>query len=897
MSSDRSEANVPFDADILIVDDDPAVAQLLVDILGSAGYKVRPASDGALALRSVKAEPPALILLDIKLPTMSGLELCRLLKADPATRPIPVIFVSALHDDREKGMAFQEGAVDYIVKPIHKEELLARVKTHLAIVGSARELAQERDRAQKFLDIAGVMIVALDANAKVTLINRKGRELLGYEQAEILGQRWFEHYIPARNRVMVEEVFLRLMAGSQGMDDYVEGPVLTRRGEERLIAWHTTVVRDTKGGIVGTLSSGMDITERVAAENRLRESEEMFRTTLYSIGDAVITTDTHGRVQVMNAVAESLTGWTDAEARGKPVAEIFRIVNEQTRTPVENPVAEVLRKGAVVGLGNHTLLLARHGAERPIADSAAPIRAPSGAATGVVLVFRDQTEERRTEAALVDAELTFRTFFDNAPIGKSMTAPDGRLLRVNPTFCALVGYTPDELHSLSWASITHPDDLAQTHEGVRSLLDGERDTWATEKRYLTKDGRTVWTAVTTRLQRNSEGHPLHFLTHILDITERKRLQADLAQADRLASMGMLAAGVAHEINNPLAYVLYNVESLGQDLPKVAAAANRCSAALRELVGDAAFARIVGDGADLLRPALLEDAVDRAEEALSGTHRIRDIARGLGTFSRVERVECSRIDLRHAIESAISMAFNEIKYRAQLVKDFGSVPAIWASEGKVAQIFLNLLLNAAHSIDEGNVDGNRIAIRTYAEGGDVLVEVSDTGRGIPPESLARIFEPFFTTEALGRGSGLGLAICRNVVTELGGDIRVESELGHGTRPAARDPERGGGDGGRRGHAAAPSLEHPWADPAGGRRAGASSDDEAAAGPGPRSGRRSLGQGRPGHPGERHGLRPHPVRPHDAGDDRHGSPRVAGRAQPRSRRPDGVRYRRRLHAPGL
>jgi signal transduction histidine kinase len=273
---------------------------------------------------------------------------------------------------------------------------------------------------------------------------------------------------------------------------------------------------------------------------------------------------------------------------------------------------------------------------------------------------------------------------------------------------------------------------------------------------------------------------------VTDITEHRQLQASVAQSDRLASMGMLAAGVAHEINNPLSYVLYNLETLAEDVPTLGGVITRCLSALAEHLDEAAVAKVVAGAAELLQPGMLEDVARCAQEALGGARRIREISRGLGTFSRVESVEKSAVNLKHAIESAASMAQNEIKYRAQLVKSYAEVPSIWGSEGKLSQVFLNLLINAAHATEEGHVDGNQIGVRTWAEGHDVFAEVTDTGKGIPPENLKRIFEPFFTTKPAGVGSGLGLAICKSIVSEFGGDIQVESEVGKGTRFVIRLP---------------------------------------------------------------------------------------------------------------
>ncbi len=253
---------------------------------------------------------------------------------------------------------------------------------------------------------------------------------------------------------------------------------------------------------------------------------------LYSIGDAVVVTDASGAVVQMNGAAETLTGWSELTARGRKLPEVFRIVNESTLAEAENPVERVLREGVVVGLANHTLLISKDAARYPIADSAAPIRDEAQNITGVVLVFRDQTEDRRAQAALHEAEERFRAFFDNAPIGKSMTAPDGKLLRVNRAFGEMLGYSLEEMQKVSFAEITHPDDVAESRECVRALLAGECDTWTMDKRYIAKDSHLVWTHVITRLQRDEQGNPRHFLTHIVDFTQLKLAEFALRASEQ-----------------------------------------------------------------------------------------------------------------------------------------------------------------------------------------------------------------------------------------------------------------------------------------------------------------------------------------------------------------------------
>jgi two-component system, NtrC family, sensor kinase len=295
------------------------------------------------------------------------------------------------------------------------------------------------------------------------------------------------------------------------------------------------------------------------------------------------------------------------------------------------------------------------------------------------------------------------------------------------------------------------------------------------------------TVLLTRME--IDGHALLQATG-RDETEVRRLQAMLRQSDRLTSMGTLAAGVAHEINNPLTYVLCNIESLTEDIPNLSKALDRSLTALRAKMGDKAFARKVGADAAMLAPSTLDGMVERARETRDGIERIKAISRSIGTFSRVESTERYRVDLNYAIECATTMALTVIKFRAKLIMNFTKLPAIWASEGKLSQVFLNILINAAHAIDEGDVLNNRIEISTWALGDDVFAAVKDSGSGISEANLSRVFEPFFTTKSADGGSGLGLPICRNIVNEFGGDIHVESELGKGTCFSVRLPVRPG-----------------------------------------------------------------------------------------------------------
>jgi PAS domain S-box-containing protein len=306
--------------EILIVDDAQESLELLRHILKEGGYRVRPTSNGRLALKSVAARLPDLILLDVKMPDMDGYEVCRRLKSSEQSRNVPVIFVSAYDKTVKKVEGFQAGGVDYIIKPFEREEVLARVASQLQLRKLTEHLEQEvnqqtseltltnqqlrqqiaerqqmekelnrhrdqleelvkertaeleaaKNKAQQYLDVAGVILVAIDADRRVTLINQKGCEILGGTAEDIIGKDWFETFIPANMRRDVIQAFHRLMAGEIEPVKYFENPVLTKRGQERLIAWHNALLRDDEGNITGVLSSGEDITEQKRAEEQIK---------------------------------------------------------------------------------------------------------------------------------------------------------------------------------------------------------------------------------------------------------------------------------------------------------------------------------------------------------------------------------------------------------------------------------------------------------------------------------------------------------------------------------------------------------------------------------------------------------------------------------------------------
>jgi signal transduction histidine kinase len=239
--------------------------------------------------------------------------------------------------------------------------------------------------------------------------------------------------------------------------------------------------------------------------------------------------------------------------------------------------------------------------------------------------------------------------------------------------------------------------------------------------------------------------------------EREDMESRLAFADRMASIGTLAAGVAHELNNPLMYVLSNLRLTREE---------------------------IDEGAGTER---LDRIRQQLDEATHGTVRMQHIVRDLKTFSRADDEQRGNVDLQNVLESSISMCWNEIRHRATLGRDLGDTPLVDANESRLGQVFLNLLINAVQAMPKRRASANRITVRTSTdEEGWAVIEVADNGRGIEPDRIGRVFEPFFTTKGISEGTGLGLSICRSIVHDAGGTIDVQSEPGQGTAFIVRLP---------------------------------------------------------------------------------------------------------------
>ena len=366
----------------------------------------------------------------------------------------------------------------------------------------------------------------------------------------------------------------------------------------------------------------------------------------------------------------------------------------------------------------------------------------------------ERRERRRVEAALRAEQERFRRIIETSHEGIWTVDAEARTTFVNARMAEMIGHTPAELIGRPVYDFLDQQEIAL----AMSSLDRTRlgTAWSAEFKLRRKDGEPRYTAVTAT-PILEDGRFVGAFAMVADVTEQKKLMSQLMVSDRMASVGTLAAGVAHEINNPLAVVIGNLELMAADLTDLT------------------------NGAESPDRARLHDELAQSlEDAREAAERVRLIVRDLKIFSRPEEEKLGAVDVRVVMESSLRMAWNEIRHRARLVKSYGDVPAVAANEARLGQVFLNLVINAAQAIEPGHADRNQLRVATRDGGaGRVIVEVADTGSGIPADVIGRIFDPFFSTKPIGVGTGLGLPICYRIVTGFGGEIGVESEPGKGS----------------------------------------------------------------------------------------------------------------------
>jgi PAS domain S-box-containing protein len=466
---------------------------------------------------------------------------------------------------------------------------------------------------------------------------------------------------------------------------------------------------------------------------------------LADMGVVVTTADEDPRTIYASQKAADLTGYTPSELLE---LRVWDLIDDDDLARIQQIHSGLRSSGRAFQIAETTLVTKSGGR--------VPIQATTAATTvGVspvhVSLIIDLSLQRKAQAALAESEARFRSVVESAPDGVAILK--GPVIQyLNRAGARMLGYrnAEDAVGRLISRHLVG-DDAEKAESRIRTLMQtGKRFEEPTEYRMRDPDGREFFVEISSiRIEVDGEPAVLGFAR---DVTERKAVQARLVQGDRLAALGTLAAGVAHEINNPLAYMMLGLDRLSRRLSRLPVGAAETESFQRDIA-----------------------------EIREGAERVAAIVRDLKAFSRADELSRGPVDVRAALENTIRLTENEIRHRATLVRRYEEVEPANANQARLEQVFLNLIVNAVQALTEGDYREHEITVALRQEDPErVVVEISDTGPGIPPEILDRIFDPFFTTKALGIGTGLGLPICRGIVTGIGGHLDIESQVGNGTR---------------------------------------------------------------------------------------------------------------------
>jgi PAS domain S-box-containing protein len=794
-------------AQILVVDDTPANLMLLKEMLTNHGYRVRPASSGRLALRSVAMETPDLILLDVRMPDMDGYEVCHRLKADADSRAIPVIFISALDSVGDKVRGFAAGGIDYITKPFQEAEVLARVETHLSLrllqqkleqqnvqlhqeisvrkhfeneLKKHQELLEERisERTMELQEALGKYrsifensvegIFRLSLGGSFINCNPALVAILGYDSPEELTESSFE----IENRLYVhphlgKELLAMLLAG-QVIKNY-EVEFFRKDGS---ILWALLGARpiiDEKGRVLYFDGILQDVTDRKQAEAKISEKEAQIRLLLNSIAEGLYGCDADDRCTFCNPSGLQLLGYErEDQLLGKNIhALIHHTRPDGGSYPSEDCRALNSARFTTKIHVDDELFWRRDGSSFNVEYWAHPIQ-EGGKVTGAVVAFTDITARKQAEEALRKSENLLQSIISTQPDCMMLIDAGAHLIMMNNAGLKMIQVDSfEQVKGQCVLSYISPGYRKAFTELTARVFGGNSGILQFE--LVGIHGKNVWFEMHAVPFRNEKNNITALLAISRDITEQRILEQQLRQSQKMEVVGTLSGGLAHDFNNVL-----------------------CG-----IVGTATVLRMqIDKGKQLTR----EQLCAKLDIVIELSNRAAEIVNQLMLISRKQNATLAPVDLRNVIKEVVAICKNTFDKSIEFNVNASDGPIlINADSGQIQQALLNLCVNASHAMTimrkEGDPRGGKLFIATErlfadrhfliyhpsaAENTEYWVlSVRDTGIGMDAKMVSRIFDPFFTTKEKGMGTGLGLAMVYNTVQQHQGFIDVYSEPGVGT----------------------------------------------------------------------------------------------------------------------
>ena len=757
---------------VLIVDDLPINRKLLSAQLQAEGHTVIAADNGAQALHVLERTTVDLVISDILMPVMDGYRLCSQIRGSERLRDLPFIFYTATYTSpADEELCLQLGANKYLRKPVGVQELLAAIAEALESSSLPPSVSVQDDDILKeyserlifkleqknvelaeashrltlqatALDAAAEAIVITDGNGTISWVNRAFSSATGHARGSALGRTVGELAIGIPDEIFTTSYWGAFAEPAWRGESRMQSP----DGHVHYTEVTVTPVVDAEGTITQFVGVMHDITERKEAADQLRELLDHSPAVLYSLrieGDTVIPRLTSENITRLLGFSQQETLHTDWW-RGQ--------VHPDDLARAETARIDALRDGA-----SRTEYRVRHrdGTYRWVEDTRRLVRDAAGHPLELVGATTDITERRQAQDELRESERRFRSMLSNLELIAMTLDRDARITYCNDHLLRLTGWTRDELIGRDWFDTFIPGEILPAMRVTFSdLLADSPKAWHHENQIITRTGKPLLIQWNNTVLRSLAGEVIGTASIGEDVTERRNLERQMLRAQRLESLGTLAGGIAHDLNNLLMPIL-----MGVTLLKRFDTSERGRTAIENIE------RSVTRGRDLVKQVLL---------FARGADTSRDAVALAAVIREVEAIATSTFPKNITFEIFIAV----------------DLRAVTGDVTQLTQVLLNLCVNARDAMPRGGqifitAANTELSPRAAPLGGPaaggafVVLEVADTGEGMPRDIMDRIFDPFFTTKDMGKGTGLGLSMVQGIISNHGGFIDVTSIVGEGT----------------------------------------------------------------------------------------------------------------------
>ncbi len=804
-------------ASVLIVDDEKPVRQLLTSYLADRGYTCVVADSSAAARDRLSAGSFELVLCDIKMPDESGLSLAEfILDSFPGTA---VVMMSGIDDLAVVEEAVQLGVYGYLVKPLernvvlicvinalqrrqleiadrfHRKNLSAMVEARTAelkrsiqaLKKAQAELQRSQESYRALMSNLPCAVYRGTADWSLQILNGSLEILTGYSAADIsrLGLKWPDLIVPEDLEAVKAATRLALAGDGTFVRQY---RIRTHDGRIVWLEDRGRIVLDADGRIAYIDGVFFDISAQKEAEQKITRAKRQWETTFDAVPDLIAIIDERHCIQQLNRAMAERLGVCKQDAIGK---QCFHLVH-RTRQPITGcPHAGTMKDNR-----EHSLELTLPELDGHFLVSTSPLSDAAGHQIGCVHVARDISTRHQAAEELRHAHRELAQLVNSITSILIEVDAAGRIVRWNQAARETFDLPEEKVKGQLLKDTAVPWSREVVLPAVSACCRQGRPTELSDVGFTRTDGRDGFLSVSLNPIQEEGRKCQGVLILATDITEQRILEAQLSQAQKLESIGQLAAGIAHEINSPIQYVGDNLRFLRDAFTDMARLQRACDQVVRAAQSGTVPPEVVQTAAKTAAEVdidyLCEEVPVAVRQSLEGVEQVSRIVRSMKEFSHPGQEEKTFVDLNRALESTVTVARNEYKYVADLEMDLSAeLPPVPCLPGEMNQVFLNLLINAAHAIGEvvspENEHRGTIRICTRPVDGGVEVRIGDTGPGIPEKIQNRIFDPFFTTKEVGRGTGQGLAISHAVVVEKhGGSITFETTPGHGTTFIVRLP---------------------------------------------------------------------------------------------------------------